>query len=67
MIQYGVRRCDACSSEILGRGGADICYLCRLLIGNDPDVVSDDDEHAPNVLMFPGKRRCEARTTARSD
>ena len=58
MIYQGVRRCDTCSSEILGRGGRDICYLCRLLI--DEDSVAVADENLPfatsNILLFPQKR-----------
>ena len=57
MIYEGIRRCDLCSSEILGRKGMDVCYLCRLMINGDSDVVDDEDwTPAPNVLMFPQHR-----------
>jgi hypothetical protein len=54
MVYQGVRRCDMCSSEMLGRGGCDICYLCKLLIEEDADVAADEKPtSATNVLMFP--------------
>ena len=58
MNYQGVRRCDVCSSEMLGRGGRDICYLCQLLIEEDPDVLADDNLSlaTTNVLIFPGNR-----------
>ena len=58
MIYEGVRRCDLCSSEILGRRGMDVCYLCRLMINGDSDVVDDEEVTlAPNVLVFPRHRK----------
>ena len=30
MVRNGTRRCDRCASEMLGRGGADICVICRI-------------------------------------
>jgi hypothetical protein len=45
----------------------DICYLCRLLINGDSDVVDDEDlTHAANVLMFP-QHRARAPMTLRGD
>ena len=67
MVYEGIRRCDLCSSEILGNRGMDICYLCRLLINGDSDVVDDEDlTHAANVLMFP-QHRAHAPMTLRGD
>ena len=37
MVRYGTRRCDLCASEILGRGGADICVICRIAMEEDPE------------------------------
>ena len=60
MIYLGVRRCDLCSSEILGRGGADECYLCRLIAAGDPDIVGDGHAaHHParNPVSCEGRMR----------
>ena len=67
MIYEGVRRCDLCSSEILGRRGMDVCYLCRLLINGDSDIVDDEEvTHGRNVVMFP-QRRARAPMTVSGD
>ena len=67
MIYTKVRRCDLCSSEILGQRGIDVCYLCRLMINADSDIVDDEESTIPqNVLIFP-QRRVEPPFTARGE
>ena len=68
MNYQGVRRCDVCSSEILGHGGADVCYLCRLIAAGDPDVVGGGnlEQSARSLLVVEGRRQfpLAARTRA---
>jgi len=58
MIYQGVRRCDLCSSEILGRGGADVCYLCWLIAAGDPDIVGEGNlEPQRSLSVVQGRSR----------
>jgi hypothetical protein len=38
MIYNGIRRCDLCTAEILGHGGADICVVCRIAMEEESDL-----------------------------
>ena len=53
MTYAGVRRCNLCSSELLGRGGLDICLVCRL-IDEDPDMITAEDRTlSTDLAMVP--------------
>ena len=54
MIRFGVRRCDLCASEMLGRGGPDICFMCQLCEEDKADAPAD--EQAANVAYLPWAR-----------
>jgi hypothetical protein len=54
MIRFGVRRCDLCASEMLGRGGPDICFMCRLC--EEDKAGAADEKQAANVAYLPWAR-----------
>ena len=57
MIYRGVRRCDECSSEILGSRGRDICYICQVLAEEDFGMDADENPtRTATILQFPQRR-----------